>query len=84
MDENFVAKLIDVGTELRYPAGTVLPPLPGLLLVLQGVLEVDGEERGPGHVIGRWERLDEAEVVAQTDVRVISVDRADYEAAETG
>jgi hypothetical protein len=62
----------------------VLPQLHGLLLVMQGVLEVDGEERGPGHVVGRWERLDEAHVVAQTDVRLISVDHADYEAAQTG
>jgi hypothetical protein len=55
-----------------------------VLLVLQGVLEVDDDERGPGHVVGRWERLDEVTVVAQTDARVIALDRADWEAAETG
>ena len=55
-----------------------------MLLVLQGVLTVDEEERGPGHVIGRWERLDEVTVVAETDVRLVAVDRADWEAAETG
>jgi hypothetical protein len=55
-----------------------------VLLVLQGVLEVDGDERGPGQVVGQWERLDEVHVVAQTDVRVVAVDRADWEAAETG
>ena len=59
-------------------------PRGGVLLVLQGVLEVDDDERGPGHVIGRWERLDEVMVVAQTDVRLVAVDRADWEAAETG
>jgi hypothetical protein len=51
---------------------------------MQGVVTVDGDERGPGHVIGRWERLDEVTVVAETDVRVVTVDRADWEAAETG
>jgi hypothetical protein len=84
VDENFLAKLIDVGTELTFPAGTTLPELHGMLLVMQGVLEVDGDERGPGHVVGQWERLDEVTIVAQTDVRLISIDRADYEAAQTG
>ena len=52
---------------------------------MQGVLTVDeDDERGPGHTIGRWERLDEVRVVAQTDVRLVAVDRADWEAAETG
>ena len=59
-------------------------PLAGVLLVLQGVLEVDGEERGPGHVIGRFERLEELVVVAREDARVVAVDRADWQAAETG
>ena len=62
----------------------VLPEQHGVLLVMQGVLEVDGVERGPGHAVGRWENLEEAHVVAQTDVRVIALDRADWEAAETG
>ena len=52
---------------------------------MQGVLTVDeDDERGPGHTVGRWERLDEVHVVAQTDVRLVAVDRADWEAAETG
>jgi hypothetical protein len=59
-------------------------PRGGILLVLQGVLTVDDDERGPGHAIGRWERLDEVRVVAQTDVRLVAADHADYEAAETG
>jgi hypothetical protein len=88
MDENFVAKLIDVGSELRLAAGTVVSspddPRAGVLLVLQGVVTVDGDERGPGHVLGRRERLDEVTVVAETDVRLVAVDRADWEAAETG
>jgi hypothetical protein len=51
---------------------------------MQGVLAVDGDERGPGHVVGRWEKLDEVRVVAETDVRLIAIDRADWEAAQTG
>jgi hypothetical protein len=51
---------------------------------MQGVVAVDDEERGAGHVVGRWERLDEVQVVAQTEVRLVAVDRADWEAAETG
>jgi hypothetical protein len=88
VDESFVAKLIDIGTELRFPAGHVVStpdePRHGVLLIMQGVLEVDGDERGPGHAVGRWESLEEVEVVAATDVRLIGVDRADWEAAETG
>jgi CRP-like cAMP-binding protein len=63
----------------------------GLRLVLQGELAVetgnDEDERGPGHVIGQWERLDGSDdlrVVARTDVRVVAVDRAAWEAAQTG
>jgi hypothetical protein len=59
-------------------------PLAGVLLILQGVLDVDGDERGPGQVVGRFERLDEVAVAALTDARVIALDRADWEAAETG
>jgi hypothetical protein len=59
-------------------------PAAGLLMVMQGVLTVDDDERGPGQVIGRWERLDAVTVKAETDVRLISVDRADYEAALSG
>ena len=56
-----------------------------MLLVMQGVLKIDDEEeRGPGHTIGRWESLDEVRVVAETDVRLVAIDRADWEAAQTG
>ena len=51
---------------------------------MQGELTVDGDPRGPGHVIGRWELLEEVTVKAETDARLIAVDRADYEAALTG
>jgi hypothetical protein len=52
---------------------------------MQGVVTIDDEdERGPGNVIGQWERLDEVRVVAQTDVRLVAVDRAAWEAAQTG
>ena len=95
IDENFVAKLLDVGAELTFPAGHVIVdednPMSGLLLVLQGILVVespDGEdERGPGNVVGQWERLDgsdEVRVVARSDVRLVAVDRAAWEAAQTG
>lgn len=63
----------------------------GLLLVLQGLLVVESpggeEERGPGNVVGQWERLDgsdDVRVVARSDVRVVAVDRAAWEAAQTG
>jgi hypothetical protein len=74
---------------LSFPAGAVVSspdePRSGLLLVMHGVLTIDDEdERGPGNVIGQWERLDEIRVVAQTDVRLVTVDRADWEAAQTG
>jgi len=74
---------------LRLPAGAVVAspdePRAGVLLVLQGVLSVDeDDERGPGHVIGLWERLDEVTVRAETDVRLVAVDLADWEAAQTG
>lgn len=66
-------------------------PMSGLLLILQGVLVVesaDGEdERGPGNVVGQWERLDgsdDVRVVASSDVRLVAVDRAAWEAAQTG
>ncbi len=66
-------------------------PMSGLLLVLQGVLTVESptgeEERGPGTVVGQWERLDgsdELRVVAASDVRLVAVDRAAWEAAQTG
>jgi hypothetical protein len=66
-------------------------PRDGLLLVMQGMLTVESpagdDERGPGNVIGQWERLDgsdEVRVVAQTDVRLVAVDRAAWEAAQAG
>ena len=63
----------------------------GLLLVLQGLLVVESpageDERGPGNVIGQWERLDgsdDVRVVARSDVRLVAVDRAAWETAQTG
>jgi hypothetical protein len=44
-------------------------------------------ERGPGQVIGEWEKLDGTDgvrVTAQTEARLVAVDRAAYEAALTG
>lgn len=66
-------------------------PVSGLLLVLQGLLTVESpsgeDERGPGNVIGQWERLDgsdDVRVVAVSDVRLVAVDRAAWETAQTG
>jgi hypothetical protein len=62
-----------------------------MLLVMQGILTVESpsgeDERGPGNVIGQWERLDGSDgvrVVAQTDVRLVAIDRAAWEAAQAG
>ena len=41
-------------------------------------------DRGAGQVVGEWEKLDGSEdvrVTAKTEVRLIAVDRAAYEAA---
>ena len=63
----------------------------GIFLVMSGVLLVEtpheSYERGAGHVLGAWEKLDgsdDVRVTAQTDVRLVAVDRADYEAAVSG
>ena len=44
-------------------------------------------ERGPGQVVGEWERLDGTEdmrVSTKTEARRVAVDRAAYEAALSG
>jgi hypothetical protein len=63
----------------------------GIFLVLHGVLRVESvretTERGAGQVIGEWEKLDGSDgvrVTALTEVRLVAVDRAAYEAALTG
>jgi CRP-like cAMP-binding protein len=84
-----------VGSELSLDEGAVVvdpdTPASGLFLVLHGVLRVETpretSERGPGQIVGEWEKLDGSEdvcVTAQTEVRLIAVDRAAYEAALTG
>ena len=95
MDENFVAKLIDVGTTLELDEGELLwgpdrEPA-SLFLILHGVLVVrtphGAEERGAGHVVGELERLDGTEdviVEAATEARVVAIDRSAYEAALFG
>jgi CRP-like cAMP-binding protein len=79
--------------ELAEGAVLVEPSAPasGLFLVLHGVLLVETAdeeyERGAGHVVGQWERLDgtdDVRVTAKTDVRLVAVDRAAYEAAQSG
>jgi CRP-like cAMP-binding protein len=95
LDENFVAKLLDVGSEAVVMEGHVLvdpdEPVHALYLVLHGVLRVETPletyERGAGTVVGDVEKLDGSEdvrVVAQTDARLVIVDRAAYEAALSG
>jgi hypothetical protein len=66
-------------------------PVSGLFLILHGVLLVETPDedydRGAGNVVGEWEKLDGSEdvrVTAQTEVRLVAVDRAAYEAALTG
>jgi CRP-like cAMP-binding protein len=84
-----------VGSDVHFDEGHVLVDsgrsASTLFLVLQGVLLVqtplEDYERGAGQVVGEWEKLDGSEdvrVTAQTEVRLIAVDRADYEAALTG
>jgi CRP-like cAMP-binding protein len=84
-----------VGSDVHFDEGHVLVDrdrsASTLFLVLQGVLLVETPfedyERGAGQVVGEWEKLDGSEdvrVTAQTEVRLIAVDRADYEAALTG
>ncbi len=95
MEENFVAKLLDVGSQREVDEGEVVwddaHEAASLFLVLNGVLDVETrhghDERGPGQVVGDVERLDGTEdvrVVALTDARIVAVDRAAYEAALFG
>ena len=84
-----------MGSELALDEGSVLvdPELAvsGIFLILHGVLRVETpretSERGPGQIVGEWERLDgsdDVRVTAATEVRLIAVDRSAYEAALTG
>jgi CRP-like cAMP-binding protein len=95
VDEGFVAKLIDVGSQVELDEGEVVwddsHDAASLFLVLNGLLEVETrrgrDERGPGQVVGDLERLDGTEdvrVVAVTEARIVAVDRAAYEAALFG
>jgi hypothetical protein len=95
MDDDFVAKLLDVGSPLELDEGAVvwdtsMDPA-SLFLILTGLLTVEtrrgAEERGAGQVVGELERLDGSEdvrVVALTEARVVAVDSAAYEAALYG
>jgi CRP-like cAMP-binding protein len=87
--------LIDVGSEAFVDEGHVLvdpdEPANALFMVLQGVLlvqtPIEEYERGPGAIVGYGEKLDGSEgvrVVAQTDARLVVIDRAAYEAALSG
>ena len=47
----------------------------------------DAYERGPGQVVGEWEKLDGSDdirVTAKTEARLVAIDRAAYEAAMSG
>ncbi len=96
MDENFVAKLLDVGSQRDVSEGDVLvdpddEQMHALFMVMHGVLRIETPleeyERGAGSIVGDVEKLDGSErvrVVALTDARLVVVDRAAYEAARTG
>ena len=97
MDESFVAKLLDVGSECEFGAGHVLiepgQPGSGLYLIRHGTVTVEShdgtKELGAGNVVGEQALADPhgvrtARVTAKTDVRVVAVDRAAYEAALSG
>ncbi|MBA3843826.1 MAG: hypothetical protein H0X39_14640 [Actinobacteria bacterium] len=84
-----------MGSELEFGEGHVLvepgEPVYGLFLIRSGVVlvqtPIEEYERGPGHVVGEWEKLDGSEdvrVTAQSDLRLVAVSRSDYEAALTG
>jgi CRP-like cAMP-binding protein len=84
-----------VGSELELPEGHVLVepgiPVSSLFMIRHGLLRVETPleeyEKGPGQIVGDVEKLDGTEdvrVTAQTDVRLVAVDRAAYEAALTG
>jgi CRP-like cAMP-binding protein len=87
--------LLDVGSELALDEGVVLvepgTSASGIFLILHGVVRVETPietiECGPGQIVGEWEKLDGSEdvrVTAQTEVRLVAIDRAAYEAALTG
>jgi hypothetical protein len=66
-------------------------PVHALFMVLHGVLRVETPQEtylcGAGRIVGELERLDgseEVRVVADTDARLIAVDRSAYEAARSG
>jgi CRP-like cAMP-binding protein len=98
VDESFVAKLLDVGTEVELEEGHVLvdpdEPSDTLFLIRHGAVEVeagggDAIQLGAGHVVSARtlaERygLDDARAVAATPVRAVAVDAAAYEAAVSG
>ena len=49
--------------------------------------QLEEYDRGAGQVVGEWEKLDgsdDVRVTAKTDVRLVAIDRAAYEAALTG
>ena len=84
-----------MGSEVELPEGHVLVevgvPVSGLFLILHGVLLVETPledyERGAGNVVGQLEKLDgtdDIRVTTKTEVRLVAVDRAAYEAALTG
>jgi diadenosine tetraphosphatase ApaH/serine/threonine PP2A family protein phosphatase len=96
VDENFVAKLLDVGSQREVSEGDVLvdpddTQVHALFMVMHGVLRIETPheeyDRGAGSIVGDVEKLDGSDrvrVVALTDARLVVVDRAAYEAARTG
>jgi CRP-like cAMP-binding protein len=87
LDDETLAQLAELGTEVEFPAGQVLiehdAPAAGLYVILEGRVAIhapDGElERGPGEVVGELALASggrrSGRVSALTPVRLLSVPR---------
>ncbi len=92
VSEEIAGRLLELGTECEFSAGSVLiqlgDPGSGLYLIRHGTVLVhapEGDsEHGPGEVVGELALLSDdgvrsARVTALTDVRAVAVDRATLE-----
>jgi CRP-like cAMP-binding protein len=92
--EALAARLLEVGSECRFPANHVMIeiglPGSGLFLIREGTVRVEAPERTvemrAGEIVGDWalnrpDGLRTARVICTTDVRAVAVDRPAYDAA---
>lgn len=92
VSEEVARRLLELGTECEFSAGSVLmalgEPGAGLYLIRHGTVLVHApggdSEHGPGEVVGELALLSPdgmrtARVTALTDVRAVAVDRATLE-----